>query len=88
MLLRLYNDNSELIDHSKKSFNKPSESEANGESGEAIDADAASGAAAEEEVILAENRADAAKQEEKDDTRETAEGDVVAREDDVVNTTV
>ncbi|KAF4534485.1 Methyltransferase [Lasiodiplodia theobromae] len=88
MLLRLYNDNSELIDHSKKSFNKPSESEANGESGEAIDADVASGAAAEEEVISAEDRADAAKQEEKDDTRETAEGDVVAREDDVVNTTV
>ncbi|KAL1641296.1 tRNA (cytosine-5-)-methyltransferase ncl1 [Diplodia intermedia] len=94
MLLRLYNDNSELIDHSKKTFNKSEakdEPEANGEDDGAMDVevkDAISGAGPDEDAIMAEDRADAAKQAEKDDTRETAEGDVIAREDDVVNTTV
>ncbi|KKY21849.1 putative methyltransferase [Diplodia seriata] len=94
MLLRLYNDNSELIDHSKKTFNKSEakdEPEANGEDDGAMDVevkDVISGAGPDEDAIMAEDRADAAKQAEKDDTRETAEGDVVAREDDVVNTTV
>ncbi|GME26201.1 Bacterial Fmu (Sun)/eukaryotic nucleolar NOL1/Nop2p [Neofusicoccum parvum] len=108
MLLRLYNDNSELIDHSK-TYNKSNgangesapkdapEASAldNGDGGVALDAgmdidakDTTTGADPEVEAIVAEDRLDSAKQDEKDNTRETAEGDVVAPEDDVVNTTV
>lgn len=99
MLLRLYNDNSELVDHSKnmaKRSNDESRAEVVDEDGGVpvdtemeVDAkEATAGADPEEDAIMAEDRADAAKQDEKDSTRETAEGDVVAPEDDVLNTTV
>ncbi|KAK7733567.1 tRNA (cytosine-5-)-methyltransferase ncl1 [Botryosphaeria dothidea] len=98
MLLRLYNDNSELIDHSKKSFNKPNDEpskevveEAVNDDEDAMEVEAKgtiTGANPEEDAIVAETNADAAKQDEIDNTRENAEGDAVAPEDDTFNKTV